>query len=183
MDRPEDERVKLLSTMTDRLIGLHDGILFNTWFTNAAQVARFLGATRKFNNCDFNNLDLYALDLSNCVFDACDFRNTRLGKCENSRFYSCDLTRADATDANFAKCEAMNCEASGLKLTGAIISVDCNFLSGLITEKETDAAKLLYWTTQLQNPFAKIVREHIQEMLPEHVVTALDLAFQRDPTN
>ncbi len=139
--------------------------------------------TRKFTNYEFFGLDLYLSDLSNCEFDACNFKNARLGNCQGSKFYSCDLSGVDATDANLSKCLAINCKADGLKLTGAIVSVDCHFLSGLITERIGDSAKLLYWVTQLQNPFAAEIRDHLINSVPPHIKAHLELAFERDPQN
>lgn len=150
-------------------------------FKSVKQVKDALFRYGRFVNCVFESLDLYSLDLSHCEFDACNFKETRLGNCRSSKFYTCDLTGADATDANFAKCLAMNCRAEGLKMTGAIVSVDCNFFSGLITDRITDSAKLLYWTTQLENGFTREIREHLLKSVPPHVRAHLEVAFLRDP--
>lgn len=134
-----------------------------------------------FINCDLSRLDLGGLDFEDCIFDACDLRQTRMTKLKHAKFYSCNLIKARFSGADLRHAEFINCQGDNLELTGAEITLDCYLFSGIKSKENTDLYKLLYLVNQLDTPFTKELKDFMEESIPESDKKLLDRAFRRDP--
>lgn len=168
-DAPDHQRAEQANT-AERIIGMT--------FSSTDDVAACVGdAPKRLINCILAGLDLHTIDLSHCVFDACDLSRARLGVCHHAEFYSCNLRKAILTGADFRWVTTLNCRFDGADLLGIQLTVDCKLRTGMATDLNQDAYLMLYWLALGKNPVLTKVRE---ENIPARVRASLDAAFRRD---
>lgn len=168
-DAPDLQRAEQAKT-AERIIGMT--------FSSTDDVAACVGdAPKRLINCALAGLDLHAIDLSYCVFDACDLSRARLGVCHHAEFYSSNLRKAILTGADFRWVKTLNCRFDGADLLGIQVTVDCNLRTGMATDLNHDAHLMLYWLALGENPLLTLI---IHEHIPERVRASLDATFRRN---
>lgn len=143
--------------------------------SEVAEVIQSLEPPFTFINCNFSGLDLQRFKLDNCVFDSCVMASTVFGSAMNSKFYSCNLKEADFSNADLSGTSLLECQADRLKLSGAKISVSCEFFGGLKTSRESDIWKLIYLIALVDSPY----RERLLELIPPQGKLLIETQFAR----
>lgn len=148
----------------------------NKGFGSAEDVRVALnGQPAHFFACNFNGLDLTKVDLSNCKFDCgCSLVKTKLGKATNAEFYTTDMTKADLRQADVRWARTENVKATGLRLIGAQLTMDCWFLGGLDCE-EADTYRLLFWATLPNSAAKEVIRGRIPDRFKLLLQSQFDL--------
>lgn len=150
-----------------------------------------------FRNCNLSKLDLSLLDLSESTFEACNLAKSTLFKASKCLFIACDLTDTSFAGGDIRWSEFRHCKSDGVDLTGVQMTFDCYLLPGLNTSRKSDAYKLLFWATALNNPVmqegseVERVCEHCQtpskimisarDLIPREANLLLEKAFERNP--